>query len=225
MNYEFLEIGTSDFDTLVQSCDDNTYGISVEPIDFYLDRLPDRPHCIKINAAVVTSEQFVKNSEIDVYYIDQETIEKNSLGWWLKGCNSVGKPHDFHVTYYPDAGVWHDSKDRASLPTENLLEKGLVTVKKVPAITFEMIMKTYDIEQIIKLKTDTEGQDADLLIDIMNYYKNNDKLSFLPRQIHFEDNAHTDQLRMSEAKSLMKSLGYQLSGLPGHDSYAELRNG
>ena len=37
-HYDFIEIGTSDFDTLIESSDDNVVGLSIEPIKYYLDR-------------------------------------------------------------------------------------------------------------------------------------------------------------------------------------------
>ena len=47
MNVDFIEIGTSDFDTIIQLADDNTVGFYIEPINFYLDRLPNKPNCQK----------------------------------------------------------------------------------------------------------------------------------------------------------------------------------
>ena len=36
----------------IQKCDLNTYGISVEPMKIYLDKLPDKPNVIKVNKAI-----------------------------------------------------------------------------------------------------------------------------------------------------------------------------
>jgi hypothetical protein len=40
MFFDFVEIGTSDFDTLIQKAGDTDIGISIDPIDEYLERLP-----------------------------------------------------------------------------------------------------------------------------------------------------------------------------------------
>ena len=48
MNYDFIEVGTSDFDTLIQDATDNCIGLCIEPIKFYLDRLPNKPNVKKI---------------------------------------------------------------------------------------------------------------------------------------------------------------------------------
>ena len=42
MIYDFIEIGTCDCDTLIQECNNTTYGISIEPLKFYLDMLPKK---------------------------------------------------------------------------------------------------------------------------------------------------------------------------------------
>jgi len=42
MKYDFVEIGTSDFDTLIETATDATRGLSIEPVRYYLDRLPER---------------------------------------------------------------------------------------------------------------------------------------------------------------------------------------
>ena len=46
----FIEVGTSDFDTLIQVAKPETAGISIEPIKYYLDRLPNPPNVIKMNS-------------------------------------------------------------------------------------------------------------------------------------------------------------------------------
>jgi hypothetical protein len=35
MKYDFIEIGTSDFDTEIENCDDNKKGLSIEPVKIY----------------------------------------------------------------------------------------------------------------------------------------------------------------------------------------------
>lgn len=70
---DFIEIGTSDFETLIQTCDDNTYGLSIEPIKKYIDRLPNRPNVVKINAVEFIKidtegmDCFLLNNILDYY--------------------------------------------------------------------------------------------------------------------------------------------------------------
>jgi hypothetical protein len=227
IKYDFVEVGTSDFHTVVEISSPWSKGISIEPLAFYLDKLPVLPECHKEYAALVTEEMFANADNIEVYYVPEDTIWKHNLGDWVKGCNSVGKPHDFHTHYFPDPGRWHNELHRDLLPTRNILEEGLVRHEVVKCITWAQLVEKYDIEQVGLLKTDTEGLDAALLIDVINYYKKNDLLDKLPIKIKFEDNAHTNQELMVIAKNLMREVGYVVNDERHlvHDSYAELKRG
>ena len=37
MDYDFIEIGTSDFNTCIQTCKDSEIGLSIEPLKIYID--------------------------------------------------------------------------------------------------------------------------------------------------------------------------------------------
>ena len=39
IDYDFIEIGTSDFQTLIEEASDEAIGLSVEPISYYLNKL------------------------------------------------------------------------------------------------------------------------------------------------------------------------------------------
>jgi hypothetical protein len=93
IDYDFIEIGTAFFDTLIEKATDER-GLSVEPISEYLDKLPNKPNVTKINGAVVADED---EKGLDVFYVEEADIDRYNLGVWMKGCNSVGKPHDFHT--------------------------------------------------------------------------------------------------------------------------------
>ena len=88
MKCDFIEIGTSDFDTEIQICDDNAIGLTIEPIKFYLDRLPNKKNVIKINSAISNYNGFT-----DVYYVNDDMINKFNLPSYIKGQNSIGSPH------------------------------------------------------------------------------------------------------------------------------------
>ena len=38
---DYLEVGTSDFDTFIQRSKPDDSGISIDAIEYYIDRLPD----------------------------------------------------------------------------------------------------------------------------------------------------------------------------------------
>ena len=78
LNYDFIEIGTSNFDTLIQSSDDETLGISVDAVKYYIDNLPDKLNVKKINVGISDVNQV-----LDVYYIPENIINENKLPQWF----------------------------------------------------------------------------------------------------------------------------------------------
>ena len=141
MNYNFIEIGTSDFDTLIQHCPQNAIGLSIEPLKYYLDRLPNKPNVTKIQAAVSDKEGF-----LDIYYIPDEIIAVNSLPWWVRGSNSVNHPHLFTIQQLGET-----------------VYNSLVKIEKVPTITWTKLITDYSIDSVEYLKIDTEGHDHIIL--------------------------------------------------------------
>jgi autotransporter strand-loop-strand O-heptosyltransferase len=148
-HYDFIEIGTSDFDTLIETSNDNTVGISIEPIKYYINRLPDKQNIIKVQAALSTTD-----GEVDVYYIEDSKIEENNLPWWVRGSNSINNPHPFAIKELGEE-----------------LYNSLVTIEKVPTISWETLIKRYDVGSIGYLKIDTEGHDHIIFRDFLNYCK------------------------------------------------------
>lgn len=85
MHFDYIEIGTSDFDTLLQSSGDNETGLSVDAVQLYLNRLPNRTNHFKANMGVA-----LRPSVQLVYYLKPDDIKSHNLPDWLRGCNSVG---------------------------------------------------------------------------------------------------------------------------------------
>jgi hypothetical protein len=195
LTLDFIEIGTSDFNTLLESCLDTQKGMSVEPLKLYLDNLPDKPNVQKINAAIVDNNLV---SSVDVYYIDPKIINEQGLEWWMKGCNSIEKPHPFHTSYFPYG---------AKFP-RNLLEEGLVTKSTALTFTYGRLLKEYDVDYVDYIKLDTEGFDAIILNTILDYYTFSNKPK--PKKILFETNEHNDKQKSLEVCHRLISLGYKL---------------
>ena len=63
-DYDFIEIGTSNFDTFIQKANDKKKGISVDAVKYYIDCLPDKKNVLKLNVGISNV-----NSVLDVYYI------------------------------------------------------------------------------------------------------------------------------------------------------------
>jgi len=185
MNLNFVEIGTSNFDTLIQKASDKVYGMSIEPISEYLNQLPNPPNVIKLNCAVSFDDT---ESDIEIYYIPENIINDEQLPAWLKGCNSIGKYHLKHVEYN--------------------LEK-FVKIEKVKQIPIAVILKTNNIESIEFLKIDTEGGDTFILKNLFKYLKNKNK-TYYPKKITFESNRLSKKEDVDEVINLYISLGYKL---------------
>lgn len=163
MKFDFVEVGTSDFDSLSQSAGLDTQGISVEPIRYYLDRLPDLPGVRKICAAVGTAA-----GTAEVFYVPDHVIQQQGLPYWIRGCNSVGDYHLQHRLF----GIEH-----------------LVCVETVPQVTLWEIFQENSVTELDLLKLDTEGQDCGILLDF--WIRSNQ--SVLPGCIKFESNQLTAQ--------------------------------
>lgn len=167
MYYDFIEIGTADFDYILQdkSIHDKIKrrGLCIEPIFEKLDKLIPHKKVYKLCAAIGTrdglcditylSTNKLKNrvKELGLKYDDVRrggrTVKHMLIG--ASGSCIVDKP------YHP----WN--VDIA----ENLdfdLKEYQIT-KKVPIISVETLIKTYDIEGVDFLKIDAEGMDFEIL--------------------------------------------------------------
>ena len=83
-HYDFIEIGTSDSNTLVARAKPSMRGLSVEPVRQYLDRLPNRPLVKKVNAAISNVSGIT-----DIYYVPDAVRIVHGLPSWMKGTNSI----------------------------------------------------------------------------------------------------------------------------------------
>jgi sulfotransferase len=152
--YDFIEIGTANFDTLLEKVDNSTRGMSIEPLAFYLDQLPSRENVIKVNAAVSDTD-----GNVDIYYIEPSKVQELKMPTFISGSNSVNQPHQFTINV-----------------TGQELYDSLVTVKKVPTITWNTLISTYGVEGVGYLKIDTEGHDHVILKGYFEACENNPKL-------------------------------------------------
>lgn len=184
MHYDFIEIGTSDFRTLIQTCKDNEIGLSIEPIKMYLDNLPNKPNVTKVNCAVSN-----ENGSIDVYYVKPDDIIKYNLPHWVRGCNSINKPHPTVLNLLGDK---HDT---------------VITKESVQVLNWVKLIEIYNIETISYLKIDTEGHDGLILDDYYNTCLTNTKL--LANTIIFENNILSNPDLNNRVINNFLNLGYK----------------
>ena len=131
-HFDFVEIGTNDFDTLIELARPCTRGISVDAMQFYLDRLPSRPHVEKINAAIVES---TPPRHVEFFSADLLELERRNLTY-LRGSGGASK----HA-----AGTLERELQRHN--ASDLLKRTLT-----PALTFDELMARFDARSISYLK-------------------------------------------------------------------------
>ena len=208
IDYDFIEIGTSCFDTLIEKAKDHTVGISIDPVKVYIDGLPNKLNVKKIWAAIVRDSD---PKDLDLYFVTEENIKKYGLGDFMRGCNSIGKPHDFHLNYHPSPKKWAKAKNRNRLATRDLVSEGIVEKVKVPCLTYKQLMESHSVGKVNFLKIDTEGYDCKILNDMIDFYINSNRLIDLPVNIQFESNVHTDAVEVENTKNKLKNLGYRVT--------------
>ena len=186
MNYDFIEIVTSDFDTLIQTATNDTVGLSIDPIQFYLNRLPEKQLVKKVNCAVSFDG---KRGKDKVYYIPLHIIYEKQLPLWIRGCNSVGDYHYQHKQH-------------------NLQE--LVQTIDIDCIPLSEIFEEYDVDKLTVLKIDTEGGDCKILKSFLPFLKERDKDKW-PIWIEFETNILTPKEIIDETIEMYIDLGYKVA--------------
>lgn len=192
MRYDFIEIGTSDFDTLLQESTDEL-GLSIEPLKIYLDNLPNKDNVIKVNCAISD-----KDGIVDVYWIDPKDIEIYNLPGWLKGCNSIIEPHPSTVKELKDRNLEHIYKKT-----------------ECKCLTWNSIVDIYDIKYVEYLKIDTEGHDCFIINNIL------DSDIILPKKILFENNILSDENHVNSTLERLKKYGYSIKNRRDFDILVE----
>lgn len=147
-----VEIGTSCIDTYAGK----RYGIFIEPIKQYFDRLPN---CIKENVAISNFE-----GTADFYYLSFVDIKKYRFPRWILGCNMMYKIHPKVKLWMKKLGV-----------NPSAIKKDSVKVVRIKSI-----IEKYDVKKIDFLKIDTEGHDVIILNDFF------DTVNILPTKLKFE---------------------------------------
>lgn len=183
MHYDFIEIGTSDFNTEIEVADEWARGISVEPILEYLSKLPAKPLVHRLLAAISDSDGITY-----IHHVSEADIERLELPWWVRGCSSIGKPH----------------------PTvEKLLEGKTSCVKQstVQVYGVNSLLSMFQVTSINMLKIDTEGHDCVIL---NAYIKEIDKGAAKAKRIKFESNSLANQDEVTSIIDALKLRGYTL---------------
>lgn len=187
MKYDFIEIGVADFDSEIQSCSEDAFGLTIEPVKIYLDKLPNKINVKKINCAVSDTDRTT-----EVYFVSPEEIKNHNLPWFIKGCNTIDSPHP--VTTGFAFGL--------NIPKE-IISKEIIEVK-----SFHSIIIENDVREIDYLKIDTEGHD----LIIMNHYISlcEENTSLFAKKISFESNILLNQDDVKKVIERLLKNGYEI---------------
>jgi hypothetical protein len=178
-SYDFIEIGTCDFDTELHRSDGTRLGISVEPVKGYLDALPNIPGVTKVHAAISNT-----NGYTDMYSVIPEAIERLALPEWVRGCSSIHKPHPRVVEL---------------IAKKSIKEEEVVTVDTVPVMTFSRLVEGVGSCKLLKI--DAEGHDVVIL---ESYLEAVDAGFPLIDEVRFEANSLSN---FDEIKKMLEVLG------------------
>jgi len=193
-----VEIGTCDFDVATLRNHVST-GLCVEPIQFYLDKLPNKTGVKKINCAISD-----ENGKCTIYFVDPEIIEKYNFPDWFRGCNSI----DAH----------HPTVDRI-IRERGLLPRDFINHYIVEKKTLFQLLGEQGIQQMYLLKIDTEGHDCIILDKYLQDIENDNHR--LPFELFFECNVLTDETIINDMLVVLSEKGYDL--IKKDDSDANLR--
>lgn len=137
MLYDYVEIGTSDFETCLDKKLPYETALLVEPLFSYLANLPEKPNTVMAPFAVSNFTGYDR-----MFYVTEENIKLHCLPRWVRGCNSFQKPHPTIGERFPN------------VPFE---------YKLIPVICVADLLSIYSIKTIKHLKIDTEGHDHIIL--------------------------------------------------------------
>ena len=173
---------------------DGVYGFSIEPIKEYLDNLNAPPTVNKLNCAISNH-----NSEADIFYVSVDDAFKYNLYSWVVGCASLYKVNERLWKYLSERKLCHILKRHTT-----------------KTITIPNIIELYNINSIEYLKIDTEGQDYDIILSILNGNK-----SISVDKIQFESYQRSEKLNI--IKNILLNNNY-VELYSGHDTFMINRN-
>jgi FkbM family methyltransferase len=143
MNYKFIDIGCSYFDTSVDVYGLDVNGILVEPIQYYADLLPRSSTVFvepsAISTATGTSEiNAVIDTNITEYYTKSRMIKE------IDSHNSVSKFEH-----------WYEGGQSSFVDGHNIS----ATKMEIKTLTLKDLFKKYNVTSVDIISIDTEGHD------------------------------------------------------------------
>ena len=201
MKVDFVEIGTSDFNTEIEKAQDYQHGISIEAVSYYHNKLPKKENVITHHLAISDVE-----GECSISYVDPEIIHSlHGSHMWMKGCNKIDVDHPLLTSFL----LHNNLKKHEVLITEKVKKRPLLPVLSEDTVT-----------GIYYLKIDTEGHDVVILRKFLY------DISFLPRllphMIMFESNTNIPTVEVDHMIEKLQEFGYVVMNR-GEDTIVRLQ--
>lgn len=197
--YQAVEIGTSNFDTEIQIAEKSSpgaTGLSVDAMGVYIDQLPNMTCWRKFNSAVIgKAEGIPGNGLIETYFIHLSDIKKYGLPLWLRGCNSVGRPHPQGLRILKERGLEH-----------------IMQVKLVPVHTLGQILDKFQVCRLGTFKVDVEGLDGELLKSFTEWVnKSKSEGCYADRIIGEFNELSVGRVSGEEVDEVLSAVGYKVT--------------
>jgi len=181
-HFDFVEIGTCDFDTETQAAGDGVRGLAVDPMRIYLDALPSPAGVQKVCAAI--TDDAAGEAEVDVYWIPPDVIAARGKPRDLRGCTSIRAPHPLAAS--------HGLADA-------------VRTERVPLLSVGALFTMMGVASVDYLKIDTEGHDCVILRGLVRHCASHP--AAWPRRIRFECNCWTQPQVVEDTLELLAKTG------------------
>jgi len=165
MNYDFIEIGTSDFGKLQQG--PGGWGLAIDPVESVIENFPPVERVNKFCAAISN-----RNGRAKVYWIDSKDVDTHNLPEWISGYSTIDNPSSLVLELLKE-------KDLAYLMNESYCE----------VMTWKSLVKKCEIEGVESMRINTKMND-NLIVDAILDYG-----AILPTKIQFENSGSPDVMK------------------------------
>jgi hypothetical protein len=184
MRFDFVEIGTSDFETLASQ--EGGMGLSVEPVRWAYDKLPSGPNRIRVYAAIGEAHNTGR-----VWFIHPSRIEALDLPDWVRGCVMVNRKHPTVETLLAQRGIESDT---------------VWSSKPVGILTVTELYQRHSVTEVGYFKVDCEGDDPKV---IRSMVAAGDELGVWPEIVEWEANSLTSEIETEATIGLLNDRGYE----------------
>lgn len=189
MNYSFIEIGVSEYDTMSKNSADAIKGILVNPIQELLNDIPDKPNVVKVAKAISWK---AGQTQVDVFYLSKQDLLDCGCPEWMVSKISYEALNEYHT--------W-------AKHAMHLLEK-----RTVPAVSLEQLFNDNQVEKLGMLSFNSVDKDPDILLYNLPYLNTRQNK---PVNIKFSKERVSEE-KTQEVIQAYQTIGYVLKDINGY---------